>query len=97
MELDRLQAELRSRGSHEAIDLGFAMVRRWSGPVWRAWAATVLPAWVLIVVCCWSVPWLAVLIIWWLKPLWDRVPLHVLSRSLFGATPTVREVLRANV
>ncbi len=95
MELDRLQAELRSRGSHEAIDLGFAMVRRWSGPVWRAWAATVLPAWVLIVVCCWSVPWLAVLIIWWLKPLWDRVPLHVLSRSLFGATPTVREVLRA--
>jgi hypothetical protein len=33
-------------------------------------------------------------VLWWLKPLFDRVLLLVFSRSVFGAAPSVREVLR---
>ena len=41
-------------------------------------------------------PWpaLAGWLIWWLKPLFDRVLLHVLSRAAFGQQCTVREVVR---
>ncbi len=95
MQLDRLEAVLRPRSSHEAIDLGFAMVRRWARPVWGAWFTTVIPVWIVILAATWSVPWVGLLLIWWLKPAWERVPLHVLSRALFGATPDRRALLRA--
>lgn len=95
MQLDRLQATLRSRTAHEAIDLGFAMTRRWAGPIWRGWLVAVVPLWLLVLALTWSVPWLGLLLIWWLKPAWDRVPMHILSRSLFGATPSVRALIRA--
>ncbi|NWK53987.1 DUF4129 domain-containing protein [Verrucomicrobiaceae bacterium N1E253] len=35
------------------------------------------------------------LVVWWLIPLYDRVPLFVVSRALFGDVPKVREVMRA--
>src|SRR3546814_11705098 len=31
----------------------------------------------------------------WLKPLFDRIPLFVLSRAVFGETPTTRQTLAA--
>src|SRR5690348_3950640 len=40
-------------------------------------------------------PWVALLLIWWLKPLYDRVVLHVLSRTVFGERPRTRAVLGA--
>jgi len=94
MDLDRLQVVLRRRGVHEAMDLGLRIHQRWSGPVYRAWLATVVPAWVLILGITYAADllWLGMLTIWWLKPLWDRIPLFVVSRAIFGATPTVREV-----
>ena len=97
MDLDRLQVVLRRRGVHEAMDLGLRLLQRWSGPVYRAWFATVLPAWGLIIGITYALDllWLGLLLIWWLKPLWDRVPLFVVSRAIFGATPTVREVWRS--
>jgi len=33
-------------------------------------------------------------LIWWLKPIYDRVPLYVVSRSLFGEKPTKWQVLK---
>jgi len=38
--------------------------------------------------------WLC-LCIWWLKPLYDRVPLMVVSRALFGSQLSVMDVLKA--
>jgi hypothetical protein len=32
---------------------------------------------------------------WWLKPLFDRVPLYVLSRAVFGAVPGTVQTLRS--
>jgi hypothetical protein len=40
-------------------------------------------------------PWLAIVLIWWLKPVYDRVVLHVLSRAVFGDIPGTRATLRA--
>jgi hypothetical protein len=42
-----------------------------------------------------SSPWLALLALWWLKPLYDRVVLHVLAQAVFGSPPTPRQTLRS--
>lgn len=97
MRLDELQATLRQRNAWEAIDLGVAMARQWWRPLAASWCAVVLPISALIAIGLHRRPWLAVLVLWWLKPLWGQVPRFVLSRALFGATPTVREVLTAKL
>jgi hypothetical protein len=92
-----IAVELRPRRAWEAMDLGLAMLQRW-------WRAVLLPhAMVLcLVVAAASAlgaslgkPWLAVLLVWWLKPLYDRVILHVLSRAVFGELQSTRTVLGA--
>ncbi len=93
MELERLSVVLRQRSPWEAIDLGFAMVRgSWQG-VYAAWLAAFVP---LAVIACVALPptW-ALLAMWWLKPLFDRIVLHVLAGAVFGSRPTWRETLRA--
>ena len=42
----------------------------------------------------WSSPEYVMFILWWLKPLFDRVLLHVCSRSVLGNESGVRDVLR---
>jgi len=92
---EEVTAVLRPRNQWEAIDLGFGMARSWWKPLWRAWLVCCLPLQVAIWVACSHNPVLALCLLWWIKPLLDRVPLLVLSRALFGATPTTREVVRA--
>ena len=97
MDLESVAAVIRPRSPWEAVDLGFGMVRAWWKPVWTAWLATVAPAWWLVWCSAWFLsgqPWVAFLAVWWLRPLFDRVPLYVVSRRLFGSSPTARDVLR---
>lgn len=97
MRLEDLQVELRPRSPWEAIELGMALVRRHAAAVWRPWLALSLPAFVLANALGWwldLVP-LAAVLMWWLKPVFDRAPLYVLSRAVFGATPGLGETLRA--
>lgn len=95
MQLDKLQAVLRQRTSFEAFDLGVAMVRRWRGPVYKAWFPVVLPSYALIWALLHNHPFWAFLLLWLLIPLWDRVPLFVISRALFGDEQRLRDTLRA--
>lgn len=96
MRLEEVTAELRPRSSWESVDLGFAMVRRHFRLLLLAWSITVLPLWALLLGSSYWIPLeLVVWILWWLKPLYDRVPLFILSRALFGSPPALREVLRA--
>lgn len=95
MDLERIAVVLRPRRHWEAVDLGFAMTRSWWRPVYAAWLATVLPVWVVVSALLYRYPVWALLALWWLRPLFDRVPLFVLSRALFGAVPTLRETWRA--
>lgn len=79
------------------MDLGLAMLQRWWRQVYAphlvvggAVAATAFAiAWAL------ERPWVAMLLVWWLKPLYDRVVLHVLSRAVFGELHGARGVLAA--
>lgn len=95
MQLESVAVALRPRNLWEAIDLGFGMVRTWWKPVFGAWLAVVLPVGVVINLLCWEAQWLAPLLMWWLKPLFDRIPLYILSRVAFGDTPGIRETIKA--
>ncbi|MFC5437242.1 DUF4129 domain-containing protein [Rhodanobacter umsongensis] len=96
MELERISVVLRPRGPREAIDLGAAMLRANAAAVWSAWFAFTLPVFVLCnaLGVLLGLPWLGLVLMWWLKPLFDRVPLYVLSRAVFERTPGWRETLR---
>lgn len=95
MRLDDIAVTLRPRNVWEAIDLGYAMVQTWAKPVFMAWFAVYLPAVLLVSLLCWSWPTLAALILWWLKPAFERVVLYVLSNATFGKVPTLKETMRA--
>lgn len=95
MELNRITVAIRPRGHWEAIDLGFSAARACWRPLYAAWFATVLPVALVINLLCLERLWLAPIILWWLKPLIDRVPLYVYSRALFDDIPGVRETIRA--
>jgi len=95
--LDGIGIVLRARAPWEAIDLGFAMLRRWWAPVYAGWAAAVVPMLALCLAVGWLTerPWLGLLLVWWLKPLYDRVVLHILSRAVFGELLTPLQVLKS--
>jgi hypothetical protein len=97
MRLEDLQVELRPRSPWEAVELGIAMARRHARAVWLPWLLCSLPVFAAANAIAWwfdAVPW-AALVLWWLKPVFDRVPLFVLSRAVFGATPSLRQALAA--
>ena len=96
MRLEDVSAVIRPREQWEAVDLGFAMTRRLFPRILAAWSLTVVPLWLLLLGLSWFIPfgW-SIMLIWWLKPIYDRVPLFIISRSLFGATPSLKSVLKA--
>jgi hypothetical protein len=97
MKIEDLTVALRPRTAWEAVELGTAMVRRHASAVWKPWLLMSLAAFALVNAVCWVIGtiWLAGVVMWWLKPAFDRVPLYVLSRAVFGHVPSVRETVRA--
>lgn len=96
MRIDDLSVVLRPRSGWEAVELGFALTRRHARVVWLSWLATTLPVFAALNAAAWwlDLMWLPPLLLWWLKPAFERAPLYVLSRGVFGAAPGVRETLR---
>ncbi len=94
MQLDTVTAEIRPRSDWEAVDLGFAMVRR---DFWRSitvwWLALGIPAAIGAVVL-WDHPLILLTLFWWLKPAGSRMVLFGLSRRLFGEVPSWRLIWR---
>jgi Domain of unknown function (DUF4129) len=97
MLLDQLTIALRPRSPWEATDLGAALVRRHARTIWIAWIVVTLPAALAFNVLglLLGQVWLGWLLLWWIKPAFDRIPLYVLSRAVFGAAPDWRETVRA--
>jgi hypothetical protein len=96
MELERISVVLRPRTTRESLDLGAAMLRANARAVWSAWFAFTLPVFVLcnLLGVLVGLPWLGLLLTWWLKPVFDRLPLYVLSRAVFDRAPDWRTTLR---
>ncbi|WP_263769062.1 hypothetical protein [Propionivibrio soli] len=95
MQLEQLRLALRRRNPWEALDLGLVMLREWCGPVYRVWFATVVAFALIVFGLLWQWPGVAMFIVWWLKPLYDRILLKVFAEASFGRAPSVREVWRA--
>ena len=95
MDLDKVGVSIRPRGHWESIDLGFRLARLHWKPLFGAWIIVLAPfATVIFLLLDEDVAW-AWFLIWWMKPLLERVPLYVLSRAVFGRTPGIRESLMA--
>ena len=95
MQLEQIAIALRPRHGWEAIDLGFRMAAHWARALWTVWFALFVPIGLALAFALREFPWLAALILWWCKPVFDRFLLHVLSRSVFGRTPSLSESLSA--
>jgi hypothetical protein len=95
MNPENITAVIRPRSAWEAADLGCVLVRRHTVRFLSAWCLTVFPIWAILCALFWNSPGWAMVLIWWLKPVYDRVPLFIVSRGLFGPPPTLRETLRA--
>ena len=97
MQLEGLTIALRARTPWEAVDLGMALVRAHAARIWAAWILVTLPTFVLLNILGWLIDatWVAALALWWLKPVFDRIVLYVISRAVFGAVPSLHETLVA--
>lgn len=94
MQLDRLALHLRRRSPMEAIDLGCAMARTWWRPLLAAWLPLYLGVSVIVHLAFYGNYVVAILVLWWLKPIFDRAALEVLGRAVFGEQPSMREALK---
>ncbi len=95
MRIEQLAVNLRTRTPWEASDLGVMMLKRWWQPVMGVWFAVYFPFAIAFTTAFPEQPWIALVALWWMKPLFDRFVQHVLSRSVFGDVPSVGATLRA--
>ncbi|KPC53068.1 hypothetical protein [Amantichitinum ursilacus] len=96
MQIERLNLDLRPRSHWQAIDLGVTLLRAHARTVYAAWWCIWLP--LAVILGC--MPGLAAdgwafTALWLCKPLLERLPIYILSRAVFGDTPTLRQTLRA--
>ncbi|HIE1422184.1 TPA: DUF4129 domain-containing protein [Pseudomonas aeruginosa] len=95
MRLTDASVAIRPRSAWEALDLGILLAHRHARLLMGSWALLTLPLFAVLSLLLWQHPTLAILIFWWLKPAFERLPLYILSHALFGDTPTLRQALRA--
>ncbi len=98
MDVEKLSVDLRPRPHWQAVDLGFQLLRS------RA-AAVLVPWWIvwtgIVALSCLGtalVPKLALvwtMLPWTLRPMVERMVVHVLSRGVFQEEVTWRQTLRA--
>jgi len=95
VQLDRIAIKLRPRSGNEAVDLGFNLATHWWRSVYLAWWLPVLPLAIALHLGFSHNPWIAIVILWWLKPLFDRFVLYSLSREVFGQPIGAAQLLSA--
>ena len=94
MELERVAIGVRPRGGWESLDLGFQMARQWWRQAWGVWLTIYLPC-AAVALAVFPNKFHAVVLLWWLKPVFDRAVLYPLSRRVFGEKTGVHETLHA--
>jgi hypothetical protein len=94
MRVNNATVVIRPRTTWEAMDLGVLLYQRHRRLLISSWAVVTLPIFALLSLILWDSPGLALFIFWWLKPAFERLPLYILSKTLFGETPTLKQALR---
>ena len=95
MRLTDASIEVRPRPAWEALDLGILLARQHRGLLMLSWALVTLPVLALLSALLWDYPGVVMVVFWWLKPLYERLPLLIVSQALFGSTPTLGQALKA--
>jgi len=97
MRLDQMTVALRVRSPWQAMDLGLRMVRANARAIWLPYFLFAGSIFILCNLLAYALGqlWLGWFLVWWMKPVFDRIPLHVLSHVTFGNYPTFRDTLRA--
>jgi hypothetical protein len=94
LNLERLIFVPRSRKKWEAVDLGFRLVPLFWKPMLLSWIIVSLPFFLLFSFIE-PLSYYVTLVIWWLKPLFERTQLYILSFGVFSNAPSVKETVRA--
>lgn len=94
MRLTDASVAIHPRTAWEAIDLGVLLAQEHRGVLMASWAIVTLPIFALLSLALWDYPTIAVLVFWWLKPVYERLPLLILSKALFGPAPTLKDALK---
>jgi hypothetical protein len=94
MRLTDTSMVIRPRSPWEALDLGVLLARRHRRLLMLSWALISLPVFVLLSLLLWDSPTLALILFWWLKPAFERLPLYILSQALFDTPPSLGQALR---
>lgn len=94
MQLDKFEAVAKPRTDWQAVDLGMNMARRWYPKLILLWLIPTLPLFIALLYLFSASPLIAALTVWWLKPLWEKPLLYVVSRELFGEEVSVLTTLR---
>ena len=94
MRLSDASVVIRPRSAWEAMDLGVLMAREHRLLLMGSWALVTLPVFALLSALLWNYPATAMFLFWWLKPAFDLLPLYILSKALFGETPSLGQAVR---
>lgn len=94
MELEGISVAVRERSGWSAIDLGFSLARQWWRGLFLSWLLPASAVFTLFHLVLHNYPGIAILLTWWLKPVYDRFPLYILSKRLFGESVSVTDCLR---
>lgn len=96
MNAEKISVKLRPRNAWESISLGLLFAQRHWGDVILPWSLLAGFTFALLMALFPSEEYgVAMLIFWWLKPVYDRFLLHLYSSALFGAKLTTAEALRS--
>ncbi|QHF46651.1 DUF4129 domain-containing protein [Pseudomonas sp. S35] len=93
MRLSDASVVIRPRTAWEAMDLGILMAREHRVLLMGSWALVTLPVFALLTALLWEHPYTVMLLFWWFQPAFDRLPLYILSKTLFGEKPTLRQAV----
>jgi len=95
MKIEDLAVDVRPRKKWESVDLGARMIQNWGRAVYLPYIVVPTLFWILAnLLIPADLFIITIFFLWWLKPLWGRIPLFVISRSMFGATPSTLETLK---
>ncbi len=97
MQLENMTARVRPRQTWEAMDLGFMLVQKWWAKIAFSWFVFTFPIFILINILLHDHYIWAMIAFWWLMPIFDRIPLHIISRALFGEVESNKKNLKSIV
>ena len=92
MKFQDSQVELRLRTSDEAVDAGVLLARKYWWPLLGGWLILAIPF--FVVACLIPYTFWAIVFFWWFKPLYERLPLQIVSSAIFRQKFSVEATFR---